>query len=59
MEIHKRLGETNGYQTKIKKMYEIWMSKLAWMKKNPKKVPMIFPSLLFISHIVASDAIWW
>ncbi|XP_010913443.1 uncharacterized protein [Elaeis guineensis] len=37
MEIHKRLGETNGYQTKIKKMFEIWMSKLVWMQKNPKK----------------------
>ncbi|XP_072982385.1 uncharacterized protein [Typha latifolia] len=37
MEIQKRLGGGSYYQTKIKKMYEVWMSKLAWTKKCSRK----------------------
>ncbi|CAL9128003.1 unnamed protein product [Musa acuminata var. zebrina] len=38
MEIQRRLGGKGGnYQTKIKKMYEVWMSKLVWTKKCSKK----------------------
>ncbi|OAY83857.1 hypothetical protein ACMD2_15426 [Ananas comosus] len=47
MEIQKRLGRGSNYQLKIKKMYEIWMSKLAWTKKCSKKVLVFFFNLCF------------
>ncbi|XP_074589445.1 uncharacterized protein LOC141845279 [Curcuma longa] len=38
MEIQRRFaGADSHYQTKIKKIYDVWMSKLQWMKKHPKK----------------------
>ncbi|XP_042462140.1 uncharacterized protein LOC122045834 [Zingiber officinale] len=38
MEIQRRFyGAESHYQTKIKKIYDIWMSKLQWMKEHPKK----------------------
>lgn len=44
MEIQRRFaGAESHYQTKIKKMYAVWMGKLQWMKKHPKKVSFFFP----------------
>ncbi|URE16330.1 hypothetical protein MUK42_12845 [Musa troglodytarum] len=53
MEIQRRLGGKGGnYQTKIKKIYEVWMSKLVWTKKCSKKryTIQLELALFYLSH---------
>ncbi|KAK1324858.1 hypothetical protein QJS10_CPA01g00547 [Acorus calamus] len=37
MELRSRLGMGQGFNTKIKNTYEVWMTKNSYMKKRPKK----------------------
>ncbi|PKA57919.1 hypothetical protein AXF42_Ash012458 [Apostasia shenzhenica] len=38
MELQKRFSRGRNYQNFIKATYEIWMSKLSWQKRSPKKM---------------------